>query len=130
MSARGSVASWLLAMQDHVRRCDYSGARALFSDEVIAFGTAAEAAVGLDELESHQWRRVWPQTREFTYDLDRTQVIDVQGAVCVAATWHSLGVSADGTEFPRRGRATLVLEPRGDRLVATHSHFSMAPAGG
>ena len=125
--ARGSVTDWLLAMQDHVRRCDYGGARALFSDEVVAFGTAAGAAVGLDELESLQWRRVWPRTRQFTYDLDRTRVLDAQGAICVAASWRSLGVAPDGTEFTRHGRATLLLEPRDDRLVATHSHFSLAP---
>jgi ketosteroid isomerase-like protein len=48
--------------------------------------------------------------------------------LCVIVPWDSRGRRADGQEFDRPGRATLVLESRGDRWVATHTHFSLAPA--
>jgi ketosteroid isomerase-like protein len=123
-----TAGDWLRSMQARVRARDYAGARELFAADVTGFGTVAGAAAGLDELERLQWRRVWPRTRDFAFDLDGARTFERDGLVGVAARWTSTGLADDGTTFPRSGRATLLLDRRGDRLVAVHSHFSTAPA--
>jgi len=47
----------------------------------------------------------------------------------LAATWDSRGRRADGTLFPRPGRCTIAFERRDGRWLATHTHFSLVPAG-
>jgi ketosteroid isomerase-like protein len=119
---------FLAEMQACVRAVDYVRARAIFADDVVAFGTFAAIVVGRDALERDQWRNIWPTIRDFTFRLEELQVLGGDAHVCAVVPWDSLGVRPDGTTFDRPGRATLLLEPRGNRWVATHSHFSLAPA--
>ncbi len=119
---------FLQEMQSCVRAVDFPRARPLFSEDAVAFGTYAAVVSGRDHLEQQQWRNIWPTIRDFTFRLDDLRCLGNDQALCVIVAWDSLGIHADGSTFPRPGRATLLLEPRDDRWVATHSHFSLAPA--
>jgi len=118
---------FLLAMQACVRDVDFARARPLFDPDVVAFGTVARVVRGRDHLEANQWRHVWPTIRAFTFDLESLHCLGDEHGLCVVVAWDSLGVRADGSTFARPGRATLLLEPRDGRWVATHSHFSLVP---
>lgn len=118
---------WLTEFQGRVRAVDFDGARRLCAPGLIAFGTFATAAVGLDEVVEAQWRQVWPKIRDFTI-----RVAECRGAVSgdqawVAAPWDSLGVREDGSTFARPGRLTITFERRDGRWLATHTHVSLAP---
>jgi ketosteroid isomerase-like protein len=117
---------FLLHMQEYVRSVDYERARPLFAEDVVAFGTFAAIVSGRDRLEREQWRNVWPAIREFTFRLEELHCLGTDQALCVIVPWDSVGMR-DGQPFRRPGRATLLLQPRGGRWVATHSHFSLAP---
>ena len=118
---------FLLEMQACVRTVDYERAHALFAEDVVAFGTLAIVVVGRDRLERDQWHNVWPTIQDFTFRLTELHCQGTVEAVCVIVPWDSVGQGPDGHAFNRPGRATLLLSPRGDRWVATHSHFSLAP---
>lgn len=119
---------WLEAWQACVRAVDYEGGRALCVPELVAFGTVAPFVEGVDRVMAEQWQRVWPTIRDFT-----VRVAEARGAVrgdigWVAAPWDSLGARPDGSTFPRPGRLTVGVERRGDRWLATHTHFSLSPS--
>jgi ketosteroid isomerase-like protein len=119
---------FLHAMQSCVRAVDYERARPLFAEDVVAFGTFAAVVSGRDRLENEQWRNIWPTIRDFTFALDTLHCLGTADCVCLVVAWDSTGARADGRTFSRPGRATLLLEPRDGHWVATHSHFSLAPA--
>lgn len=118
---------WLTAMEDCVRTLDFNRARTLFADDVRGFGTRAPSVRGLDELEREQWRLTWPHIRDFTFGLDGAQILVGMRHATVLIEWTSQESDGAGTTHERPGRATLVLERRGERLVAVHSHFSLVP---
>jgi ketosteroid isomerase-like protein len=122
--------TFLIEMQECVRAVDYARARPLFAEDVVAFGTFAAVVEGRERLEREQWRNVWPNIRDFTFRLDELHAFGTESSICVIVPWDSIGYRAEGESFSRPGRATLVLSRRGDRWVATHSHFSLAPCRG
>jgi ketosteroid isomerase-like protein len=121
---------WLVEMQSAVRSIDYARARPLFAEDVVAFGTFAAVVSGRDRLEREQWRNIWPTIRDFTFRLDQLHCLGSDEALCLIVPWDSIGQRQNGEPFDRPGRATLMLAQLGDRLVATHSHFSVAPSPG
>ena len=132
MSWRDDVTTWMRAFASCVRERDFARGRELFADDVSSFGTAARRARGLAVLERDQWRRVWPETEGFEFDVDTMDVVasDDRSLVAVLAGWQSRGVAEDGTTFPRRGRATVLLARRPGAphgYEAVHSHFSLVP---
>ena len=84
---------------------------ARFSPEVVAFGTYAELVHGLDDLESQQWRNVWPLIEGFPFRVDELVVIaSPDGCHAVAVVpWDSVGRDADGIDVlatgPSHGRS-------------------------
>jgi ketosteroid isomerase-like protein len=120
--------AFLTEMQACVRANDFQRARALFDDDVIAFGTYAAVLSGREHLETEQWRKVWPNIREFTFRLDEARSLRNADAICIVVPWDSVGTRPDGSAFQRPGRATLLLTERDGRWVAVHSHFSLAPS--
>jgi catechol 2,3-dioxygenase-like lactoylglutathione lyase family enzyme/ketosteroid isomerase-like protein len=119
--------AWLTQWQECVRAVDYGAGRALCAPELVAFGTRAAVAHGLDEVVDLQWREVWPRIRDFTVRLDEA-IGGVAGATgWVAAPWEAIGERADGSTFERAGRLTVILERREGRWLATHTHFSLVP---
>jgi hypothetical protein len=122
---------WLKAFERCVREVDYVSARPLFARGVYAFGTYASVMRGTAALERGQWRHVWPSIRRFRFRLAKMRCVGGDDGLCVIVPWDSFGVNADGTVFPRDGRATLFLVREKSRWVALHSHFSVAsPAPG
>ena len=91
------------------------GRIALCTPDLIAFGTVAHFVEGIERVTEQQWRRVWPNIRDFTI---RT----------AAAPWDSLGVRPDGTTFSQPGRLTTAFEKRDGRGLGRHTHFSLSPA--
>jgi len=132
-----SALDWLERFATCVRAQDFEGGRELFAPRARGFGTVVERAVGLQQLEEGQWRRIWPNTRDFRLiETSREVFVSADGSqTCVLALWESEARAEEASSraaFPRRGRCTLLLE-RDDRAPcgwrAIHSHFSKRPAG-
>lgn len=121
------IMDWIGRFEAAVRARDFAAGRALFAPDAVAFGTFAAAVAGLDNIEREQWRQIWPRIRDFT--LDRSASVRAAGdAAWIAAGWSSEATAPDGRPFRRPGRATFVLERRGGRWLAVHSHVSLLPS--
>jgi hypothetical protein len=127
------LSGWFRALERCVNRVDYeTAARELFLPEVIGFGTKARLVVGLDGLRAEQWQQVWPNIRDFRFELDGLRCGTAPGGgpaelAWAVATWRSTGFDADGRPFKRPGRATVLFRRQGERWLALHTHFSLAP---
>ena len=118
---------WLEVFETAVRACDFAGGRTLFADDAVAFGTWARAVAGLANIEREQWHNVWPRIRGFHFDAD-TRVRTSGDHAWIAGSWSTEVTGPDGRPFERPGRGTFVLERRGERWLAVHSHFSLLPS--
>lgn len=127
-TARQIAHDWLLAMQSHVRAVDYHGARALFRDDVVGFGTYSGVLTGLDQLLTGQWRHVWGTIRDFTFRVAELHAGGDGDLLWVACPWDSQGTHPDSSgTFNRPGRVTVVLTRDDNRWLAAHTHFSLYP---
>lgn len=125
-----AVRKWLDHFAACVRARDIDAGKALFDPGVLAFGTRAESAQGLDELAERQWRPIWTSTSGFHFVDESVSVIESDdGSLAVAlARWESTGFDAGQKPFGRRGRCTIALrrDPVGAAgWRAVHTHFSM-----
>ena len=123
-----AVGAWLAEMEACVQAVAYERGRALFAPDVVGLGSRGAMLVGLEALERDQWRHVWGVTRGFTFRRDDL-VWGVSGGddlIWLACPWDSVGFAADGSPVPRPGRMTAVLERRGGRWLAVHTHHSLA----
>jgi ketosteroid isomerase-like protein len=82
----------------------------------------------IDRVTEQQWRRVWPNIRDFTIRTDAVRGEISGDRAWAAAPWDSLDVRPDGTTFSRPGRLTIALETRDGRWLARHTHCSLSPA--
>ena len=120
--------AWFTRLSECVARVDYATAeRELFAPEIVAFGTRAHLVEGIPDVREHQWSQVWPNVRDFRFDLESLRHGTSGDVTWAAALWSSTGFGADGEPFNRPGRATVVFRKEGDRLLAVHTHFSLAP---
>ena len=124
-----AVRAWFEALARHCRAVDYAGARPIFADDMIAFGTFTDFMHGRELAEQKQWRNVWGTIRNFRYAPDKIEAIvsaDRLTAVGMGV-WQSDGFHPDGNRFDRPGRTTVVLgrQKVGDPFVATHTHMSL-----
>jgi ketosteroid isomerase-like protein len=122
------IRDWLSAFAEAVRSRDLDAGRALFAPDVVAFGTFASAMIGLDELAERQWAYIWNRTRGFTFDFSELHASTEGDFAWAAVPWQSHGIAGDGSTFLRTGRATYILQRRGERWLAVHSHHSLNPA--
>jgi ketosteroid isomerase-like protein len=126
-SAPGAPEQWLRAFEAAVRARDFDGGRALFAGDAVAFGTWARAVSGLDGIVREQWQNVWPRIRDFRFDAGAC--VRASGDTAwIATEWSTEATGPDGRPFTRPGRGTFVLERRGGRWLAVHSHFSLLPS--
>lgn len=116
---------------DLVANVDFTGARALFRDDVMSFGTFVDIERGVAGIEKNQWRNVWGTIEGFHFNVDALEILfspDRLHATTVL-TWGSTGIHEDGSRFPRNGRATTLFTR--DSLEApwliAHLHFSLNP---
>ena len=121
--------AWLRDWQAAVRAVDFEAGKAMCAPEIVAFGTVAPFVEGIDSVMAAQWHKVWGNIREFTMHDDRARGAIAGDHAWVAAPWSSRGVRPDGSTFPRPGRLTIALRVVEGRWLATHTHFSLAPAG-
>ena len=128
---RQAISDWFSSWDKLVDGVDFVPARDLFDPEVIGFGTRMDIVSGIDNLETAQWRHVWPTIEGFRFDLstlhcmvspDRLQAVGI-------ALWRSKGSHEDGSAFERPGRATVVFrrESADDPWRAAHTHISLNP---
>ena len=124
-----AIRAWFDKLATHCRAIDYAGARPIFADDLIAFGTFTDFMIGQEPTEKQQWRNVWGTIRNFRVNLDTMEAIvsaDRLTAIGMAV-WSSDGFHPNGDRFDRKGRATVGLGRRqvGDPFVATHTHLSL-----
>ena len=124
-----AVRAWFDTLARHCRAVDYEGARSIFAEDMIAFGTFTDFMVGRALAEKNQWRNVWGTIRNFRYDPERIEAIvspDRRMAVGMGV-WQSDGFHPSGERFDRPGRTTVTLarEAVGDPFIATHTHMSL-----
>ena len=108
---------------------DFVGARSLFSEDVITFGSFNPFTIGREATEEEQWRTVWGRIDGFRWRLDDLRTI-VSGDRCTAvgmALFDSVGYTETGTPYDRPGRATVVLGrgALGEEWSAQHIHVSL-----
>ena len=128
--ARGleEVHQWLVEFAQAVRARDVEKGRSLFAPDVVGFGTRTAHMAGLDALVEQQWKPIWNSTHGFSFQFDDVHAAIDGDIAWAAAPWTSWGIANDGKNFQRLGRATYVLQRRGGKWLAVHSHHSLNPA--
>jgi ketosteroid isomerase-like protein len=124
-----AVRTWFDTLAKYCRAVDYEGARPIFAEDMIAFGTFTDFMIGREPAEQKQWRNVWGTIRNFRYDLDKVEaIVSADRLMAVGmGVWQSDGYYANGDRFDRPGRTTVTLARQavGDPFVATHTHMSL-----
>jgi ketosteroid isomerase-like protein len=123
-----AVAAWFHTLADHVQAVDFAGARPIFAEDMVAFGTFTDFMTGRDLAERAQWRNVWPHIDFFRWRPDIRVMVSPDRLQAVGmAVFDSTGYQKDGTPYDRPGRATVVFaRPAPDApFVATHTHMSL-----
>jgi len=124
-----AIRAWFETLATHCRAVDYEGARPIFAEDMIAFGTFTDFMTGRDLAEQRQWRNVWGTIRNFRYKLDAIEgIVSADRLTAIGmGVWESDGFHPDDTRFDRPGRTTVALGRRavGDPFVATHTHMSL-----
>jgi ketosteroid isomerase-like protein len=123
------VRAWFSRLAAHVRAVDFEGARPIFAEDMIAFGTFEDFVTNRDEVENAQWRNVWPFITDFEWRLDEMRVLvsaDRLSAVGMAV-FDSTGYHPGGSTYRRPGRATVAFSrvAIGEDWVADHTHMSL-----
>lgn len=123
------IRRWFKRLSEHVQAIDYEGARPIFAEDMIAFGTFTDFMFERDTAEQQQWRNVWGTIRNFQWRLDQVQgIVSADRLTAIGmGIFDSDGFNPDGTRFDRRGRATVTFARAkiGDPWVATHTHMSL-----
>jgi ketosteroid isomerase-like protein len=125
--ALAPLRAWLADWQAAVRAVDFARGKTMCAADIVAFGTVAPMAAGLDNVMAAQWHKVWGNIRDFTVHGDKALGALAGDHGWIATTWDSLGTRPDGSTFRRPGRLTVALEKRNGRWLATHTHFSLSP---
>jgi ketosteroid isomerase-like protein len=123
------VRQWFQRLQLHVQTVDLVGARNLFAEDVVTFGSFNPFTIGREATENEQWRTVWGRIDRFRWDLDGLRTI-ISGDRCTAigmAVFSSTGYTESGTPYARPGRATVVFGRGavGEEWMAQHMHVSL-----
>jgi ketosteroid isomerase-like protein len=123
------IRRWFRRLADHVQAVDYVGARQLFAEDLIAFGTFADFVSGRDATEQRQWRSMWPTIDHFRCRLDHMRtIVSADRLTAVGITiFDSTGYNEHGGPYDRPGRATVVFGRAtiGADWIAQHTHFSL-----
>ena len=125
--AMGAVTEFFTRLSRDCANVDFDATEPMFAEDVWSFGTRATAVQGRDPLRRNQWEGIWPNIADFRIDLDQVHGSGNEALVWGMAPWTSTGFDEDGRPYDRPGRATVVLERRGDHWEVIHTHFSLAP---
>ncbi|WP_046864152.1 YybH family protein [Microvirga massiliensis] len=123
------VRRWFQRLQLHVQTVDFVGARPLFADDMITFGSFNPLTIGRTATEEEQWRTVWGRIDRFRWRLDELHTIVSEDRLTAVgiALFDSTGYTEAGAAYERPGRATIVLgrDAVGEDWVAQHMHISL-----
>lgn len=123
------VKAWFRRLSEHVRAVDYEGARPIFAEDMIAFGTFENFITGRDRVEAAQWHNVWGVTSGFHFrDDDIRAIVSPDRLTAIGmAVFDSTGYFEDGAQYDRPGRTTVALSRQavGEDWVADHTHMSL-----
>ncbi|MBI4257923.1 MAG: nuclear transport factor 2 family protein [Thaumarchaeota archaeon] len=122
-----AIREWFERFGRYCASVDYESARRIFAPDVVSFGTKAEIVSGLNHLQKNQWEGIWPNIRDFTFDLHNIYSSGDGRYAWGITTWASTGFDREGKPFFRPGRATVVLERREGEWLAVHTHISLYP---
>lgn len=120
-----AVEEWFEVFGGYVAAEEYEPARAMVAEDVVAFGTKAELVEGLNHLVEQQWKGIWPNIEDFSFEDVRAR--GTSERAWGGATWTSTGFDEAGDPYHRPGRATLTFERRDREWLAVHTHFSLYP---
>jgi ketosteroid isomerase-like protein len=123
-----AVRRWFERLAEHVCAVDFAGARPIFAEDMIAFGTFTDFMTGRDKAEAAQWRNVWPHIDAFRWRPDIRAIVSADRLTAIGmAIWDSTGYTPDGTPYPRPGRATVgfTRHAPADPWLANHTHMSL-----
>lgn len=124
-----AIRAWFESLASHCRAIDYEGARPIFADDMIAFGTFTDFMTSREAAEKQQWRNVWGTIRNFRFALETVEgIVSADRLTAIGmGVWNSDGFHPNGDRFDRGGRATVGLgrQKIGDPFVATHTHLSL-----
>jgi ketosteroid isomerase-like protein len=123
-----AVRQWFETLASHVREVDFTGAKPIFSADMIAFGTFTDFMTGREAAERAQWRNVWPNIDNFCWRSDIRVMISPDRLQAVGmGVFDSTGYHENGTPYDRPGRATVVFarDSADARWVAQHTHMSL-----
>src|SRR4029453_4421571 len=98
-----------------------------FHFEPGAHRQGARAVAGCDKIVREQWENVWPRIRDFHFE-PGAHVHTAGDSAWIAGAWLTEVTGPEGRPFTRPGRGTFVLERRGGKWLAVHSHFSLLPS--
>lgn len=123
-----AVRRWFETLQSHVQAVDFVGARPIFAQDMVAFGTFSDFMTGRDAAERAQWRNVWHHIDGFRFRDDIRAIVSPDRLQAVGmGVFDSTGYHQDGTSYDRPGRTTVVLVRRSTEqpFVAQHTHMSL-----
>ena len=122
------VRQWFERLAEHVRTVDFEGARPIFAEDMIAFGTFTDFMTGRDKAEAAQWRNVWPHIDEFRWRPDIRAIVSPDRLTAIGmGIFDSTGYTEDGKPYARPGRATVVFgrQSTDGEWIAQHTHMSL-----
>ena len=125
--APDAVTEFFTRLSRDCANIDLNATEPMFAEDVYSFGTNASVVQGRDQLRQDQWEEIWPNIEAFSIDLTQVHGGGNDALAWGMARWSSTGFDEQGVPFERPGRATVVLERRGDHWEVIHTHFSLAP---
>jgi ketosteroid isomerase-like protein len=125
--AMDAIAEFFQRLSIDCANVDFDSTEPMFAEDVYSFGTKATIVQGRSPLRRDQWQGIWPNIEDFRIDLEQIHGGGNDTLAWGMAPWHSTGFDEQGNAFARPGRASVVLERRGDHWEVIHTHFSLAP---
>jgi ketosteroid isomerase-like protein len=123
-----AVRHWFHSLAGYVQAVDFVGARPIFAEDMVAFGTFTDFMTGRDVAEKVQWRNVWHHIDGFRFRDDIRAIVSPERLQAVGmGVFDSTGYQRDGTQYDRPGRTTVVLVRQSptEPFVAQHTHMSL-----
>jgi ketosteroid isomerase-like protein len=123
-----AVRRWFEALTSYVQSVDFVGARPIFAEDMVAFGTFTDFMIGQAAAEKAQWRSVWHHIDEFHFRPDIRAIVSPDRLQAVGmGVFGSIGYQKDGAPYDRPGRTTVVLVRSSiDKpFIAQHTHMSL-----
>jgi ketosteroid isomerase-like protein len=125
------LAAWFDEWGAMVAQVKPDSARALFAEDVFAFGTFMDFVDGLNDMAQKQWVAIWPTIEDFRFETENLRAVVSKDrlSATAAVVWTSTGIDRRGQRYDRPGRATVavVRDTVSSPWQGVHTHFSEFP---